>query len=255
MLKRKLKQYSDIFKDLLEGTQLETVSKEEIIAQDKNGKKLTFSSFGKYLNFHYHSDNIERHGVLILPEKENMERTKVRETRLEKREQGCLVEQKERIYHTDPFSANHILTHYTVRRYALDKSLELLPSLSMEFLEENSKMETTFESFVQVEYRGTYETLLTSTPAVSTVVKVNKKDISHLYDIANGRDKLSRIYDLCQGKITKNNHDDAEEMALGLTDSSGLNYLKNSGIKAKEEAICGPCRKEQKGKSLYLHIK
>ena len=67
--------------------------------------------------------------------------------------------------------------------------------------------------------------------------------ISYIYDIVAGTDKIYRIYDLYNGIINERNSYDIFLINLGLLRKSSLGYKETSGITAKENEICGKCKK------------
>ena len=78
---------------------------------------------------------------------------------------------------------------------------------------------------------------------LSEMVKINGEDISYIYDVVNGTDKIYRIYDLYNGTINERNSDDIFSIHLGLLRKAAFGYKEINGINAKENEICGDCKK------------
>ena len=82
---------------------------------------------------------------------------------------------------------------------------------------------------------------------------VNGKEMSNIYDIVDGYDKLYRVYDLYNGKINERNLNDIDAIRLGFLkrDAYDLNGLL--GIKINEDSLIGPSINEEDGEYIkYL---
>ena len=111
----------------------------------------------------------------------------------------------------------------------------------IEYIKENSLAAisffyTTFESFMVNEdiipnFKGPRDTLY------STHTFVNDRDVSHLYDIVKGPDKLLRVFDLYRGIINERNKGDIKNIHLGLILSDAFGYLELKGIKQREDDL------------------
>lgn len=106
--------------------------------------------------------------------------------------------------------------------------------ISNNSLQESSFFHTTFESFMVNKdlipnFRGSIDTLY------STHTFVNDRDISYIYDIVKGPDKLLRIFDLYRGIINERNKQDIKGINQGLIKSDVFAYLELKGIKQKED--------------------
>ena len=73
----------------------------------------------------------------------------------------------------------------------------------------------------------------------TTKIFVNNENISELFNIEEGPDKLYRIYDLYHGIINKRNENDIISINLGHISNNAFNYISFIGITDKEEEIVG----------------
>lgn len=108
--------------------------------------------------------------------------------------------------------------------------------ISNNSLQNSSFFYTTFESFMVNKdlipnFRGSIDTLY------STHTFVNDRDISYIYDIVKGPDKLLRIFDLYRGIINERNKQDIKGINQGLIKSDAFAYLELKGIKQKEDSF------------------
>ncbi|MBE6154379.1 MAG: hypothetical protein E7163_02220 [Firmicutes bacterium] len=94
----------------------------------------------------------------------------------------------------------------------------------------------------------------------STRTEFNGEDVSYLYDIIDGEDKIYRIYDLYRGVINSRNVQDINAIRLGIMPSLGFNLWNKKYMDAQEEFLLSSCAEsmsEDKEKvfSLRLAIK
>lgn len=68
---------------------------------------------------------------------------------------------------------------------------------------------------------------------------VNGEDVSHLYDLVDGFDKINRIYNLYKGIINKENETDINCINIGLLSSCSYDLKSLMEITKKEESLIG----------------
>lgn len=73
----------------------------------------------------------------------------------------------------------------------------------------------------------------------STTTYLNGEDVSLVYDLVDGSDKISRIYDLYNGIVTHENEEDIKAISLGLLRSSVYDLKTVSGIRDIEDKLVG----------------
>lgn len=104
-------------------------------------------------------------------------------------------------------------------------------------------MKTTFESHFKTLRKSVGSLRQYTDSPYSTYTKINGEDISYIYDVVNGTDKIYRIYDLYNGTINERNSDDIFSIHLGLLRKVAFGYKEINGINAKENEICGDYKK------------
>ncbi len=236
-----IKKYKTIFSDILEDMQLEKIENNEIVFKNKKGEYLTASIMGRYINFTYKSDWLERYINFRIPDKEDDNSDiKVFEKIKENRPNGCIIEQVERVYGLSRFSAKEkILTDLVSKRYVFSKNVDFVHSCSEDFLEKNNLLKTVFESHMKTCLKPMGWLRWNMNSKYSSITLLNDNDISHLYDIVEGKDKINRIYDLYNGIINKRNSADIFSIHLGLEKKECFGYKEVSGITEQENSICG----------------
>ena len=125
-------------------------------------------------------------------------------------------------------------------RYVFDKNISIYDINNFEQL---CNMKTTFESHFKTLLKPVDSLRRYADSPYSTYTKINGEDISYIYDIVTGSDKIYRIYDLYNGIINERNSYDIFLINLGLLRKSSLGYKEINGITAKENEICGECKK------------
>lgn len=179
--------------------------------------------------------------VVNLPQDDNNEYVKVIDVIKEERDNGCIIEVIEKYYDfTIESEDEKVLVDLVSNRYVFDKNISIDDINNFEQL---CKMKTTFESHFKT-LRKTVGSLRWYTDShYSTYTKINGEDISYIYDVVNGTDKIYRIYDLYNGIINERNSDDIFSIHLGLLRKAAFGYKEINGINAKENEICGDCKK------------
>ncbi len=167
------------------------------------------------------------------------------------RHNGIILEKTSIKYNYSNYSKeNKVPTSLVSKRYVLEgmrafnlrvANLNDVYKRHIEYIKENSlaaisQFYTTFESFMVNEdiipdFKGPRDTLY------STHTFVNDRDVSHLYDIVKGPDKLLRIFDLYRGIINERNKEDIRNIHLGLILSDTFGYLELKGIKQREDDL------------------
>lgn len=233
-----LNKYKTIFSDILGDMHLEKMENDRIIFKNRNNQYMTAVIKWPYIGFYYRNDEIERHINFKVPEKcDSMGDIKVLETIKEIRNNGCIIEKIERIYGFSRFSDNErVLVDLISKRYAFSQNID--NSQSDQFLEKNSILKTIFESHMEVLFKASDNRWYTDSPYSSKTL-LNGEDISYVYDIVNGKDKISRIYDLYNGIINKRNGNDIFSIHLGLLRKESFGYKETRGIAGNENEISG----------------
>lgn len=97
-------------------------------------------------------------------------------------------------------------------------------------------MVTTFETHMK--YCAPYDGVRLVTDSIySTYTLLNGEDVSFVYDIVEGPDKLPRIYDLYNGIINDRNIGDLRAINLGLLREQAFGLKEASKITEKENSI------------------
>ncbi len=115
----------------------------------------------------------------------------------------------------------------------LFRSLSLLSDKFFPDLENNLSLSMIYCSCKNYSKRKLINTIY------STYSRLNNNDISKIYGLVDGENKISRIFDLFMGIQTQDNLQDIKGIELGLIDQQAFNLYEKSGIKEKEEAFIG----------------
>lgn len=97
---------------------------------------------------------------------------------------------------------------------------------------------TEFESHMKYLIKDEHGRWMLDTLA-TTYTYANEEDISKTYDIVDGENKVSKIYDLYNGIINHKNEDDVYSIYLGLLNSDAFDLKNKSGIKDMETNVVG----------------
>jgi len=231
-LKKIMENYKTIFHDLFGDIKLYKVKNDKIIFLNQNNEIIVGKIFDNILTLSYKELNIERYVNIMLPKNYN-EDVRVREIIKEKRPNGTIIEQVKRQYGYSVFSEKERNLVYLIsKRYVYDKDIKIsdIDIYNNDF-EKTCKMKTIFESYAKYNKGLKIESLNKTT--------INNKDISYLYNIVKGENKISRIYDLYNGIINYKNIDDIYCISLGFLKKESLGYINICGITEKEDLICG----------------
>lgn len=234
-----MEKYKNVFTDILgdmEPTKIENGV--YVFADDSN--QMTAKANGDFINFRYKDDDIEKAIVLKLPD-ENAENPSVALTEIikEKRQNGCIFDRIVRLYGYSSLAPNEIvLLDILSKRYVFIKDVNF-DDISDDFLENESLFKNVFESHMKTIIKSTDGLRWLTSSNASSNTKLNGTDISELYDIVEGKDKISRIYNLYNGVINKQNSLDILAIHLGLLTKNSFGYKEISGISAQEDITCG----------------
>lgn len=190
--------------------------------------------------------------VVNLPQDDNNEYVKVIDVRKEERDNGCIIEVIEKYYDfIRELEDEKVLVDLVSNKYVFDKNVSIDDINNFEQL---YKMKTTFESHFKTLRKPVGSLRRYTDSPYSTYTKINGEDISYIYDAVNGTDKIYRIYDLYNGTINERNSDDLFSIHLGLLRKTAFAYKEINGINAKENEICGNCKKNYQHKKAHLFI-
>lgn len=243
-IKLLLKQHKDVFKDILGNVLVEKIKNNEIFFRDTQGKRVIATITNNNLKFTFNYDNEAITKIInieLADLKDEKTDLKVVEIIKEKRPYGSIIEKNIKIYGLSRFSNNErVLLDLYSTRYVMHT--DILSTYALEnsnFLEKNALLKTSFESHMKT-FIKPHDNLRSYTASpCSTRTLVNGQDISRLYDIVEGKDKIMRIYDLYMGIINERNSNDIISIHLGLLSKDGFGYMELNGITKKEDAICG----------------
>lgn len=149
---------------------------------------------------------------------------------------GCIIEKLTKVYGYSIYSSEkRTLTDIFSTRYVFNKDMDIMDE---ESLGNAYKMKTTFESHMRKLIIDTSSPRYCTTTPYSTYTLVNGEDISRIYDIVNGIDKIYRVYDLYNGIENERNKQDINAINLGLLDANAFDYKTKHGITKKENQVC-----------------
>ena len=149
---------------------------------------------------------------------------------------GCIIEKLTKVYGYSIYSSEkRTLTDIFSTRYVFNKDMDIMDE---ESLGNAYKMKTTFESHMRKLIIDTSSPRYCTTTPYSTYTLVNGENISRIYDIVNGIDKIYRVYDLYNGIENERNKSDINAINLGLLDSNAFDYKTKHGITKKENQVC-----------------
>lgn len=149
---------------------------------------------------------------------------------------GCIIEKLTKVYGYSIYSSEkRTLTDIFSTRYVFNKDMDIMDE---EAFENACKMKTTFESHMRKLIIDPSSPRYCTTTPYSTYTLVNGENISRIYDIVNGIDKIYRVYDLYNGIENERNKSDINAINLGLLDSNAFDYKTKHGITKKENQVC-----------------
>ena len=179
---------------------------------------------------------------------------------IEKRENGLLVKELEKHYNRSPKYNNEIiLTDLTEERYTYTKesAQKLFKDLSFEkitpeyFLLKTEQLEICFNPlYNSCDYSSIFESHtnyhhnLIRENIYPNQTYLNSEDVTKIYDLIDGENKIYRIYDLYQGIINLRNQEDINSINLGLLSQDSYDLVTLRGITTKENYLIGSSHKE-----------
>lgn len=236
--KSMLKKNKNVFADIINDMKIKTLKDNTITFVDFKGNEIIAEIKDNNMLFRFDD---KKSTIVNLPQDDSSERVKAVDVVKEKRDNGCIIEVIEKYYDFAKDSENEkILVDLVSNRYVFNQDVSIS---EIDNFEQLCKMKTTFESHFKTLLMPFNSFRWHTDSLYSTYTKLNGEDISYIYDIVNGNDKIHRIYDLYNGTINERNSDDIFSIHLGLLRKSALGYKEISGINAKENEICGNYKK------------
>ena len=236
--KSMLKKNKNVFADIINEMTIKTLKDNTIIFVDFKGNEVIAEIDDSNILFRFDD---KKSTVVNLPQDDNNEYVKAIDVIKEERDNGCIIEVIEKYYDfTRESEEEKVLVDLVSNRYVFDKNISIDDINNFEQL---CKMKTTFESHFKTLLKSYVSLRWYTDSPYSTCTKLNGEDISYIYDVINGSDKIYRIYDLYNGTINERNSEDILEIHLGLLRKAAFGYKKLSGIDDKENDICGSCKK------------
>lgn len=233
-----LKKNKNVFADIISDMTIKTLRDNTITFVDFKGNEIIAVIDDSNILFKFDD---KKSTVVNLPQDGNNEYVKVTDVIKEERDNGCIIEVIEKYYDfTKESEDEKVLVDLVSNRYVFDKNVSIDDINNFEQL---CKMKTTFESHFKTLRKPVGSLRWYTDSPYSTYTKINGEDISYIYDAVNGTDKIYRIYDLYNGTINERNSDDIFSIRLGLLRKSAFAYKEINGISAKENEICGNCKK------------
>lgn len=177
---------------------------------------------------------------------------------IEKRPNGLIYSDIKKLYQkserfngevclTDLIENRYVITNEKIKElpkpfdYQEDNFLKILfklISLSNENLENYANLTTKFSSHMNY-YLNLDNNRKAKVGPYSNLTYLNGEDVSRLYDIVDGYDKIKRIYDLYNGIINTSNEWDIHSIHLGLLSHEGFNLKELKGITKTEDELVG----------------
>ena len=232
-----LKKNKNVFADIINDMTIKTLRDNTITFVDYKGNETIAVIDNSNILFRFDD---KKSTVVNLPQ-DNNEYVKVIDVIKEERDNGCIVEVIEKNYDfTIESEDEKVLVDLISNRYVFDKNISIYDINNFEQL---CNMKTTFESHSKTLLKPVDSLRWYTDSPYSTYTKINSEDISYIYDVVNGNDKIYRIYDLYNGIINERNSDDIFSIHLGLLRKAAFGYKEINGINAKENEICGDCKK------------
>lgn len=233
-----LKKNKNVFADIINDMTIKTLRDNTITFVDFKGNEIIAVIDDSNILFNFDD---KKSTVVNLPQDDNTEYVKVIDVIKEERDNGCIIEVIEKYYDfTRESEDEKVLVDLVSNRYVFDKNVSINDINNFEQL---CKMKTTFESHFKTLRKPVGSLRWYTDSPYSTYTKINGEDISYIYDVVNGTDKIYRIYDLYNGTINERNSDDLFSIHLGLLRKAAFGYKEINGINAKENEICGDCKK------------
>ena len=228
-----LKKNKNVFKDIINDMTIKSLKGNNIIFVDSKGNEIISEINDSNIIFRFDD---KKNVIVNLPQDDKNECVKVVEVVKNERDNGCVIEVIEKNYDFTIESEDDLISN----RYVFDKNISIYDINNFEQL---CNMKTTFESHFKTLLKPVDSLRRYADSPYSTYTKINGEDISYIYDIVTGSDKIYRIYDLYNGIINERNSYDIFLINLGLLRKSSLGYKEINGITAKENEICGECKK------------
>ena len=233
-----IKNNKNVFNDIMNDMTIKSLKDNTIIFIDSKGNETVAEIKDKNIIFNFD----ENKSIIVnLSQDDKNEYVKIIDVIKEERDNGCIIEVIEKYYDfTRESEDEKVLVDLVSNRYVFDKNVSINDINNFEQL---CKMKTTFESHFKTLRKPVGSLRWYTDSPYSTYTKINGEDISYIYDVVNGTDKIYRIYDLYNGTINERNSDDLFSIHLGLLRKAAFGYKEINGINAKENEICGDCKK------------
>lgn len=229
-----LKKYKNVFSDILGDMNIKDSSENKITFTNPKGNELVATINETEIIF---IENDKRYIKVIMPNKDEDNDIKVIDIKKEERPNGCIIEVIDRYYGFTRESADEkVLVDLISKRYVFDRNIKLDNNTNYDEL---CKMKTIFESHLKTLVKLIDSVRYYEDSPYSTKTLINGNDISYIYDIVNGIDKIYRIFDLYNGIINERNGNDILSIHYGLLRKEGLGYKEQNGITQQEDEICG----------------
>ncbi|MBE6144198.1 MAG: hypothetical protein E7169_01325 [Firmicutes bacterium] len=218
-----------------------------------NGEKIELCIYEKSIIFSKRSKYLVENFVIE-------DDLKLLQTNVEKRSNGVMVTNITKNFDfSERFNSQIVLADIIEDTYVFDKeksidlfnitSFEDIKSVTLfikvkEFehsnsLEKNANCHSKFSTHMNYLLPGRFRGGYVVANSCSNHTYLNGEEVSRLYDIVDGADKLYRIYDLYHGIINPRNELDINCISLGLISPYAFSLRNLRGIDKNEEKIIG----------------
>lgn len=218
-----------------------------------NGEKIELCVYEKSITFSKRSKYLVENFVIE-------DDLKLLQTNVEKRSNGVIVTNITKNFDfSERFNREFVLADITEDTYVFEKetatkvfnitSFEDIKSVTLflkvkEFehnndLKKHANYYSNFSTHMNYLLPGRFRGGYVVANSCSNHTYLNGEEVSRLYDIVDGKDKLYRIYDLYHGIINPRNELDVNCISLGLISPYAFGLRNLRGIDKKEEQFVG----------------
>lgn len=236
-IKRIIKKYPDIFDRIIKDYEIETITKDKISFKNSYGSSLEITldeenSTTNIIKAHEESKNFSKISIIEIPNKDNNPRINTKETIVEKRKNGTIVEVVNRTYEFPEYpTKKRYATLLNSTRYVLEEMSNYIDFLDEKKVKKLACFKSNFSSilFTYSFYENKQE--------ANSIVQNDGKSLSRFYTSVKGPDQTETVYDLYNGVINER----TKEILLTYKDSLDnlYDYKSKSGITERENTLVG----------------
>lgn len=237
-LKRLIKKYSAVFDNIIRDYEIDTSTNDKLTFKNKYGNTLEISlaeenSPTSKIIVKENTQTLSKKFVIDIPKK-NIDLIRERETIIEERKHGTIVEVINKTYEITEYSTkNRYVTSLIATRYVLEEMNNIIDLEDEELVRNIAVYKSSFVSLL-----FSYS-LYENVTEANNIIQSDKKSLSNIYASVKGPEQAEIVYDLYNGIINGKTKAELLKIKEGKSSPELYDYKSKVGITEVEDELVG----------------